>query len=50
MGGIASLIDRDGDGNILDDVAGMLFQGSGAQSSGGGILGKLLGGLLGGRR
>jgi hypothetical protein len=50
LGGIASLIDRDGDGSILDDVAGMLFQGSGSQASGGGILGKLLGGLFGGRR
>jgi len=50
IGGVASLLDRDGDGSILDDVAGMLFQGSGASSSGGGILGKLLGGLLGGRR
>ena len=50
LGGIASIIDRDGDGNILDDVAGMLFQGSGASSGGSGILGKLLGGLLGGRR
>jgi hypothetical protein len=44
LGGIASMIDRDGDGSILDDVAGMLFQGSGSSSGGGGILGKLLGG------
>jgi hypothetical protein len=49
LGGIASMIDRDGDGSILDDVAGMLFQGSGSQTGGGGILGKLLGGLFGGR-
>lgn len=49
LDGIASVIDRDGDGSILDDVAGMLFQGSGS-ASGGGLLGKLLGGLLGGRR
>jgi len=50
LGGVASIIDQDGDGSILDDVAGMLFQGSGASSGGGGILGKLLAGLLGGRR
>ncbi|HPL14922.1 MAG TPA: DUF937 domain-containing protein [Candidatus Aminicenantes bacterium] len=49
LGGIAALLDRDGDGGILDDVAGMLFQGSSSSSSGGG-LGKLLGGLFGGRR
>ena len=49
LGGIAALLDRDGDGSILDDVAGMLFQGSASPSSGGG-LGKLLGGLFGGRR
>jgi hypothetical protein len=49
IGGVASLLDKDGDGSILDDVAGMLFQGSVSQSSGGGILGKLLGGLLGRR-
>jgi hypothetical protein len=42
-GGIGSLIDQNGDGSILDDVAGFL-----AQSGGGGLLGGLLGGL--GRR
>ncbi len=46
LDGIASLIDRDGDGQILDDIAGFLAQGSG----GGGLLGRLLGGLFGRRR
>jgi hypothetical protein len=49
-GGIASMIDQDGDGQILDDVAGFLLQGLGGGGSsskgGGGILGGLLGGLL----
>ncbi len=49
IGGVASLLDRDGDGSILDDVAGLLFQGSGSASSGGG-LGRILGSLLGRRR
>ncbi len=48
IGGIASLLDKDGDGSILDDVAGMLFQGSGSASSGGG-LGRILGSLFGRR-
>ena len=50
LGSIASIIDRDGDGNVLDDVAGMLFQKSGASPGGGGILGRLLGGRRSGRR
>jgi len=55
-GGIAGLLDQDGDGSILDDVAGFLIGGlaggSGSQKSGGGggILGNLLGGLFGKRR
>jgi hypothetical protein len=52
--GIASLLDQDGDGSVLDDVAGFLLQGmsgSGSSSKGsGGLLGGLLGGLFGGRR
>ncbi len=44
--GIASLLDQDGDGSILDDVAGFLMQGLGGSSSGG-LLGGLLGGLFG---
>ncbi len=67
---IMGMLDRDGDGSILDDVAGMLGGGAGlgallgggvpdaGQASpagagtggGGGLLGKVLGGLLGGRR
>jgi hypothetical protein len=41
LAGIANLLDSDGDGNILDDVAGFLTQGQG-----GNLLGGLLGGLL----
>ncbi len=50
--GIASILDRDGDGSILDDVAGFLLQGSTGRSRmrGGGLLGGLLGSLLGRRR
>ena len=51
--GIASLLDQDGDGSILDDVAGFLMKGmlggSGSQR-GGNVLGSLLGGLFGKRR
>jgi hypothetical protein len=49
--GIADLIDQDGDGNILDDVAGFFMRGLGGgqgPSSGGGMLGDLLGAVLGG--
>lgn len=48
--GIASLLDQDGDGSILDDVAGFLMQGllgGGGTQKGGGVLGSLLGGLFG---
>ena len=50
--GIASILDRDGDGSILDDVAEMFLQGSAgrSRSRGGGLLGGLLGSLLGRRR
>ncbi|MBN2552978.1 MAG: DUF937 domain-containing protein [Spirochaetales bacterium] len=41
--GVAALIDRDGDGSVLDDVAGFLLQGGGQSMSGGG---GLLGGFL----
>jgi len=48
--GIAALLDQDGDGSILDDVAGFLMKGllggSGTQR-GGNVLGSLLGGLFG---
>jgi hypothetical protein len=43
---IESLLDADGDGSIIDDVAGMLL-GGGQQKKGG--LGGLLGGLFGKR-
>jgi hypothetical protein len=43
-GGIGALIDQNGDGSILDDVAGFLMQGGGG-AAGGGLLGGLLGGL-----
>ena len=42
-GGIGALIDQNGDGSILDDVAGFLLQGGSGAGAGG-----LLGGLLGG--
>ncbi|MCI0514283.1 DUF937 domain-containing protein [candidate division KSB1 bacterium] len=54
ISGIASMLDQDGDGSILDDVAGFLLKGvmgGGQQSSGGGgLLGGILGGLLGGKK
>ena len=50
MGGVASMLDRDGDGNILDDVGGILFNTKGGgRSAGSGCLGMVLGRLLGGR-
>jgi hypothetical protein len=45
--GLSSLLDQDGDGSILDDVAG-LFLGGSSQSSN--PLSNLLGGLLGGNK
>ena len=52
--GIAALLDQDGDGSVLDDVAGFLMKGLGgsssSSSSGGGLLGGLLGSLLGGKK
>jgi len=50
--GIAALIDQDGDGNILDDVAGFFMRGlggaPGSQQGSGDVLGGLLGAVLGG--
>lgn len=46
--GLAGMIDRDGDGDILDDIGGFLAQGLGS-GSGGGVLGGLLGRLFGRR-
>lgn len=48
--GIAALLDRDGDGSILDDVAGFLMQGLLGGQKGGNVLGTLLGGLFGKRQ
>jgi hypothetical protein len=46
VSGIASLLDADGDGNILDDVAGFF----GISGAAGDIVGGLLGGLFGGKK
>ena len=48
--GIASLLDSDGDGSILDDVAGFLMKGQSSSKKGGGLLGGLVSGLLKRRR
>lgn len=46
ISGVGSMLDADGDGSILDDVAGFLLKGgSSTQTRGGGLLGSLLGGL-----
>lgn len=45
LGGLASMLDRDGDGSIVDDLAKMAGGGRG----GAGGLGGMLGGMLGGR-
>jgi hypothetical protein len=53
LDGLASLIDRDGDGNILDDIAGYLgpaLGGRSASAGSGGLLGSILGGLFGKKR
>lgn len=49
ISGIGSLLDADGDGSILDDVAGFVLKGGAGQSGarGKGLLGGLLGGILG---
>jgi len=48
ISGVGSLLDADGDGSIIDDVAGFLLKGGGGttQTKGKGILGSVLGGLL----
>jgi hypothetical protein len=50
--GISTLLDQDGDGSILDDVAGFLMGGSGksGQSGMSNLIGNLLGGLFGKKR
>lgn len=47
--GIASVLDQNGDGSILDDVAGFIINNLGSSSGkkSGGLLGGLLGGLFG---
>jgi len=45
--GITAILDRDGDGNALDDIAGMVLN---SRGGGGGMLGSIVGGLLGGGR
>ncbi|MBN2862479.1 MAG: DUF937 domain-containing protein [Bacteroidales bacterium] len=47
IGGVGSLLDADGDGSIIDDVAGFLLKGGGSSGTKSkGILGSLLGGIL----
>ncbi len=43
---LEKILDADGDGSVIDDVAGMVL-GSGNQQKSGGLLGGLLGGLFG---
>ncbi|MDF2773841.1 MAG: calcium-binding protein [Geminicoccaceae bacterium] len=51
LGGLASILDRDGDGQIADDIASLAAgRLGGLGGTGGGGLGGLLGGLLGGDR
>ena len=51
VGMIGGLLDKDGDGNILDDLGGMLFKGGGLGSVvGGAAKSGCLGMLLGGRK
>ena len=45
ISGVGSLLDADGDGSILDDVAGFLLKGGASRSRGGGLLGSILGGI-----
>ena len=46
ISGIGSLLDADGDGSIIDDVAGFLLQGSASQGKGKGLLGSILWGMF----
>ena len=48
---LTSILDRDGDGNILDDVAGMIFKtrGGGRQGGGGDFIAKILSMIFGRR-
>ena len=44
---LEQILDADGDGSVIDDVAGMVLGGSNQKSSGGNLLGGLLGNLFG---
>lgn len=46
LGGLGSILDRDGDGHILDDLGGMLAGGAGKA----GCLSAILGGFFKGRK
>ena len=48
--GLAGLLDQDGDGSVLDDVAGLLLGGLGGKTKSSDPLSGLLGGLLGGNK
>jgi len=51
IGGIGSLLDADGDGSIIDDVAGFVLRGGAGQGTRNkGVLGSILGGLFGTKR
>jgi len=46
ISGVGALMDADGDGSILDDVAGFLLKsGSSTRSGSGGLLGSIIGGI-----
>jgi len=46
ISGIGSLLDADGDGSIIDDVAGFLLKGGASKGKGKGLLGSILGGMF----
>jgi len=48
--GLAGLLDQDGDGSVLDDVAGLLLGGLGGKTKSSDPLSGLLGGLFGGNK
>ena len=58
LGGMAAILDRNGDGSILDDLAGLITKGgvgdllgnATAGASKGGIFGKILGAIFGGKK
>jgi hypothetical protein len=53
LGGLASMLDRDGDGSILDDVAGMVLKNGGGLLQGAtksGCLGTILSSIIGGKK